>query len=474
MVPTGLTKPNGKPTHKPPNAEPPVPKHSHKYAPISPQLNASHDVQPSQQPQCNGRWTGSHTHRSTPTQLKQQAEKATTDPQPDESEYCLSTSQFLQTLNHHSTLKGAVLFLYLAIFVYHFLAMMLLTMCEDGGFQTIFDPRHNTYSMIVHRIVMFLLRIVGRIVTPGCCLAQLHKLSSCQKLRLPKYSDSTNMEKMDVYSMLTVVFHTVVFMGLLLYLGAFFLAEEKIVMEGVCNLEVINSAIVVLPWINVQILLTLLLESISIFLCILLVAITTEFYSYENRVAKSLIGSESSKNLHIIIRDRWIILDIYCYATPIVFLFFWLASYTTGIPFTPDPPRDIEAADFATWYFWVFILSALTLFASSRNTFFKCLCVIVHMFAVTFAVLISPINGISIEPICASIIVLLFMTVCSHAANILYCVQKYHYRCWRATKSRASFAGMAYCIFSIVLLAVLCLATGWRRVNHLGQFVVTA
>lgn len=367
--------------------------------------------------------------------------------------------QFFRLLRDQRMIRRAVVLVYLVIFVYHFLAMMLLTMCEDGGFQTIFSPHHNTYSMIIHRIVMFGLRIVGRVVTPGFCLAQLRVLASSKQ---PKISRDPHCKivEMNVYSMAMVVLQTVFFMGFLLYLGAFFLAEERIVMEGVCNFEVISDVIVNIPWVNVQILLMLLVESISVFLNILLIAVMTEFYTYENYVVRK--GSLKNRD---VIRRRWLILDIYCYLIPIILFAFVFTSFATGKPFTPDPSQAIAATDVPTWYFWVFLLSALTLLASSRNQIFKDLGMITNLFAVAFAVLTT------VQPIGASIIVLLFTTVASHAASVLYSLGKCHLSSWWSSGSRASCGAMVYCIVSIVLLAVLCLATGWREVTHLGQFV---
>ncbi len=420
-----------------------------------------------------------HPHEESEAQGQQKTEendRSTPDPPPD---LCtLFTSRpynFLQCLKKNDTLRHVVVLFYLVMFVYHFLAMMLVTMCEDGGFQNILSPQHNTPSMIIHRIVMFGLRIIGRIVTPGFCLAQLHMLASSKKPKVSKalWRTVSEKEEMGVGSMLMVVLHTVFFMGFLLYLGAFFLAEERIVMEGVCNFEVVNSATFYLPWVNVQIFLMLFVESVSIFLILLLVAVTTEFYEHENKTIRELVRQRIPRNLFDAIRDRWAILDLYCYLIPVILTIFVCASFAIGRPFTPNPPRDIKRADFNTWYFWVFILSALTLLASSRHTVFKCLCIITNIFAVMFAVYITRQAGaVAVEPISASIVVLLFTTVASHAANILYSLGKCHLRYWWTNrKNWSSFAGMIYCFTSIVLLAVLCLATGIREVLHLWQFV---
>ncbi len=412
-----------------------------------------------------------HPHEETEAQEQQpleESDRSTPKPPPD---VCtLFNSRPYNLLRKNATLRDAVMLFYLVMFVYHFLAMMLVTMCEDGGFQNILSPQHNTPSMIIHRIVMFGLRIIGRIVTPGFCLAQLHMLASSKKLKVSKalWRTVSEKEEMSVGSMLMVVLHTVFFMGFLLYLSAFFLAEERIVMEGVC-IDVVNSAAFYPPWVNVQIFLMLFVENVSIFLIILLVAVTTEFYEHENKTLQKLVRQRIPRNLFDAIRDRWVILDLYCYLIPVILTIFVCASFAIGKPFTPNPPRNIKQADFITWYFWVFILSALTLLASSRHTVFKCLRIITNIFTVMFT---RQAGAIAVEPISASIVVLLFTTVASHAANILYSLGKCHLLYWWANRRNwSSFAGMIYCFTSIVLLAVLCVATGYREVLHLCQFV---
>ena len=407
-------------------------------------------------------------------------------------------------------IKSIVRLLCLVLFAYHFLAMTLITMCEDGSFQSVFDQEDTMYYEVVHRLLMFALRVVARVVIPAVCLAQFTTIAA--EIRVPKsglsreraikkllkvhemfsprdeageirrkidkknyieaFGQSTNMAQRHIKSMWIIPIHSVLFTGLLLYLGVFFLAEEKIMMEGVCNLKFVNTKTVALPIVNIQVLLILLLECISIFFTILLVGVTKEFYTYENRIATCavVIGGEAAK-LYTDVRRRWRALDCLCYFIPVALAGFVVISFATGKPFTPDPPHELKAADLATWYFWVFVLSVLTFLASSTNRTIKKTCIIAHIFAILFICMGQAIEELTITPAGASIIVLLFTTVAVLVFNLLYSLCRCHMYHWLETCDRYSCALMLYCGLCMCVLPLLVIATAYREVSHLAHFI---
>jgi len=104
--------------------------------------------------------------------------------------------------------------------------------------------------------------------------------------------------------------HALFFTILLLYLGAFFVVEQKIMKGGVCNF--VDSTIITLFGVRIHFI--VVFECISIFVIVLLMGIVKDCYSYENRIAAiaAIIGG-NAKKVQEEIRRRWEILDEYCY-----------------------------------------------------------------------------------------------------------------------------------------------------------------
>ena len=231
------------------------------------------------------------------------------------------------------------------------------------------------------------------------------------------------MARRHIKAIWTTPIHSVLFTGLLFYLGAFFLAEEKIMMEGIC---IVSSTTVAPQMVNTQVL--LILECASIFFTILLVGVTKDIYMYENRTAiyAMAIGGEAS-TLYKEIRRRWRALDCLCYSIPIALAGFVVVSFVTGRPFTSDPPHELKAADLATW---VSALSVLTFLASSTNLTVRKTCLIGDTFAILFSCTNHAIEGITITPDGDSIIVLLFAIVAVLAFNLLFSLCRCHLYHW--------------------------------------------
>ena len=378
------------------------------------------------------------------------------------------------------------------LFIYQSVIALLLTLCEDGGFSPS-NFGQNAYVEVMHRTLKFVLRMGTRVVTPLVFMTRLDTLaevpaippSSLTQLevlqrvrhvherftrrkeldRIRNCSDpqnvfemSVDIVKLHITSSFQIVFlHAILFTALLFNLGAFSMAEEKMMKGGICDYYD-----------------SVLGECISVFIIVLLVGIVKEFYCYENRVATyaMLVGKEA-KDIYRQIRRRWLIIDWYCYCMPIGLLIVGTLSCSTGKAFTPEPSKGIiEPTDVAGWFFWTFVLSALTYFATSTNRLTKHAVLICYIACIIF-VRIIPKNGFLIHvPAtgdCA--IVLLFTALAVLNFNLiftLYRCNKYHHK---ATRSSRSWYLMVYCVVCMFLLFVLVTVIASREISYFSDFL---
>ena len=84
----------------------------------------------------------------------------------------------------------------LILLAYHFLAMTLITMCEDGGFQSIFDKEEGMYYEVIHRLLMFGLRMFTRVVIPAVCLTQFTTIGAEVMVPNSGRSEDRTIEKL--------------------------------------------------------------------------------------------------------------------------------------------------------------------------------------------------------------------------------------------------------------------------------------
>lgn len=415
-----------------------------------------------------------------------------------------STPHYLFHKYYHHRFRELVRLFFVLFMLYQGLASLLITICEDGGVQAVFQCKEGVLKEVVHRLLIFSLRIMCRVVTPLCCVFQLPKIAA--KPRIPHTSGltkeaavermikvhetfSSDDEVMEIRNnhskiyevsertlkrriqLWMTVLHALFFTILLLYLGAFFVVEQKIMKGGVCNF--VDSTIITLFGARIHFI--VVFECISIFVIVLLMGIVKDCYSYENRIAAiaAIIGG-NAKKVQEEIRRRWAILDEYCYVMPLVMTLFTVFSLVTGKAFTPRPPQNLlKAHELATWYFWITILSVLKFLGSSPNRMVRWAGLMSYGIAVIFIyVLQSSRETIHIPP--GSIFILVFVSLAVNLFNLLVSLARAHYYRVYAQETTTGVIGhylLFFCQFCICLLPVCVAVMIYREVVYYADFV---
>lgn len=397
--------------------------------------------------------------------------------------------------------KETVAIVLVVFFLYQGLAVVLMTICENGGFHTVFRCKDNCYDELVHRLVVFALKMLLRVITPLFCTFHLPTLASKPQIpatgftmeeatqRLLRVHDvfTSEEELMEVRERLPQVFkltgemikrrikmmwisllHPALFIILLLYLGPFFVCEANTMNGGVCSF--LNSTIVTIPVINRNFHFMILLESFSIFIILLLIGVTKDCYSYENRIATfAIIVGGKGKDVYDQIRRRWVLMDSFCYFMPLVLFTITLFSISTGRTFTPKPAHALEAGELTNWYFWICILTILVLLGTSANRTAKRACICSYIISVAF------IYAIRVETVhisFGSIIVLIFAFLSALVFNFIYSLCNCHYHHLLQTKSVASLGFLLFCVLCMCVLLLSLVTTIYREMVHFARFVI--
>ena len=405
---------------------------------------------------------------------------------------------------YHHKCKERVRLFFVLFILYQGFAAILITLCEDGGFQAVFRSKDCVLKEMLHRLLLFSLRVSLRVITPLCCVFQLPKLASKPQIphtsglaretaveRMVKVhetfsSDEEVMEIQNNHSKIyemseeitkrriqpwMSVLHAVCNTALLFYLGAFYIAEQKIMKGGVCNF--VGSTIITLPLLSTRIHLIVVFECISIFILVLLMGIIKDCYTYENKVAAlaAVIGG-NAKKLQQEIRKRWVILDQYCCVAPLAMALFTMLTILNGKAFTPQPQRDLlKASDLATWYFWITILSILKFLGFSPNRMVRWGGLMAHGIVSIF-ILVLQAETVSIPP--GSVFILVFISLAVIIFNLLLSLTMSLYYCACAQETSTGVVSrclLLFRMFCLLLLPVSVVALVYREVVHYANFV---
>ena len=402
--------------------------------------------------------------------------------------------------NHR--VKETVTVIFVIFFLYQGLAAVLMTMCENGGFHTVFRNQDNRYNELVHRLLMFALRMLVRVIMPLCCTVQLPTIASKPLIPATGFTRKEALQKtlkvhncftsqeelMEVRDNLPAMFrlteemikrriktmwisllHPALFIILLLYLGPFFVCEANTMKGGVCNF--LSSTIVTLPIVNVNFHFIVLFESFSILIILLLIGVTMDCYAYENRIATFaiIIGGKLGAEVYNQIRTRWAVMDRYCCLMPLVLFTITLFSISTGRTFTPKPIYALEAADLTNWYFWVYVLTILVLLGTSSNRMAKCACLCSYLASIVF---IYTVRVETVHIPFGTIMVLLFTTLSAMVFNLLYSLCQCHYNHLHQTKQLVSCGFFVFCVVGMCILFLSLVITVYREVIHFARFVI--
>lgn len=411
----------------------------------------------------------------------------------------------LHQMCYRRSAKDVIRLLFAVFIAYQVVACVLLSICERGGFRLIFQDLEKTNSEILHRLVMFALRLLIRVVTPICLFqpsvpavvpsiprtglseeqakdllvkvhkqfSPLHEFHEVKGSSVAKvFSITECIMKRQITSAWVIIVHSVLFTALLYYLGVFLLIKDKLVMKGVCNLSYINETTIHLPLLSISMHLLVALELVSVFVLVLIIGLTKEFYCYENKIAVYTIVAldTDTNNLCREIRKRWRVVDCYCYSMPLCLLSLLGASVYTGKVFTPSPSQDISADDIANWYFWITVLLVLTFLSTSPNRMIKHGCLIGYL-TVAVLVVVMDAEGLAIPVAGSSIMILMFITLAAINFNLLFSLWRCHFHHWCERRDRLSYNLMLYCLACLVLLPLLVTVTVCREVVSFSEFL---
>lgn len=395
-------------------------------------------------------------------------------------------------------------------FLYQGLAMFLVTICEDGGFKAVFQSQESMHFEVLHRLVLFSVRVGGRIFTPLFCFFQLptiattpsvpttriqrdeaikklvslhNHFSSAEEVAEIKNDPSKAFEKteemvnrqMNFRSLLVTVLNAFLFTYLLFYLGGFSVAKDKIMKGGICNMEILDSIVVPIPFFSTHIHLLVLFECISFSVICLLIAIVKDFYCYENRIAiyTVMIGGETRK-LYDEIRKRWRSLDFHIYLAPLGLFMFLQLSIISGKAFTPKPSHEFDASHLVTWYFWMSVLSVLKFFSVAPRRMAKVTSLIGYLIVIIFICTTKFNVAVTIPSSGASATMLLYICHACFLFNLHSSLQQCHYHHHRETGNQTSHllkwlsAAYRFALPVCIIIAV------YREVTHFAQFLYKA
>ena len=380
--------------------------------------------------------------------------------------------------------------IFLVFFVYQALASLLVTICEDSDFWNSLRNGEKVYVNVLHRLSLFTLRIAVRIIAPVCSICQLHWIAlrpfSSNKtfIRMKSmHRDKQESSREDcsddiegslndfegsldrrLKSMWITVLHTVLFPLLLLQLGAFTGVRNRITRAEVCTFD--NSTLMDLPLDN----LIHLCDCVSAFVIFLVMGIAKDCYCYENKIATYLLrfGVPGGNDLCREIRNRWLILDVYCYIMSVSFTVFTVLSITVGKAFTPEPSQDLDIGDLVSWYFWISNLSLLLFLGFTTHRYVKGAGLVWYGLAFIFVFVIK-LKKVSVPP--GSSTILLYNSLGVSVFNLLACLFGSRCRQFKRMTILKSRALFFLCLFCLTLLPVSGLVMLGREVFHFAHFV---
>ena len=384
--------------------------------------------------------------------------------------------------------------IFLVFFVYQALASLLVTICEDEDFWNSLRNGEKVFVNVLHRLSLFALRIAVRIIAPVCSICQLHWIalrpfstnnmfikmkSTCCDEQEPGMEedslDDTDRSLNDfegsldrrLKSMWTTVLHAGLFPLLLLQLGAFTGVRDNIARAEVCTFD--NSTLMDLPLDNF----IHLCDCLSAFVIFLVMGIAKDCYCYENKIATYLLrfGVRGGNNLCREIRNRWLILDVYCYVMSVSFTVFTVLSITVGKAFTPEPSQDLDIGDLVSWYFWISNLSLLLFLGFTTHRYVKAAGVVGYGLAFIFVFAIK-LKKVSVPP--GSSTILLYTSLGVSVFNLLACLFGSRCRQFKRMAILRSRALFFLCLFCLLLLPVSGLVMLGREVVHFAHFVAVA
>lgn len=400
---------------------------------------------------------------------------------------------------YHGRTKELIRIIVILYLLYQGMAVMIMSLCENGGLLAAFKVEEtDRYSALVSRFIAFMLRFLLRVVTPFCCVLHIPIISSKPSIpkinlslaqALPKmlkihkkfssaeeltellassdqtvFSQSEEMIKRRIKAIWIPMTNAAFLVAMLLYLGAFLLCESHTIKGGVCNS--LGQTILTLPLLNFDIHLLIVVESLSVFIALLLAGIAANCYYYENTIARyaTIIGKEAS-SLHSNVRQRWFVMDMYALLLPFVLGSVTLLSFSTG-PLTPTPTHPLEVNELINWYFWNLNLTVLQFLGLSCNrmTKYACLC----GYALSAVLVYSVEVDASLVPY-GSILLLLYGGLSAISFNLLYSLWLCYFCHAKETGSLVSYGWCICCVLGLLVSKISLIVTVYREIVYISH-----
>ena len=345
--------------------------------------------------------------------------------------------------------------------VFQTLASIYITLCEDRGAFAVFHDGLNIPEFI-NRMVTFLLRGLVRIIGPFVFYRQICSMAEDEKAleikvkkddeyRLPPPKPVPYEKHVTLWS---IISHATIFSIILLYLGAFLIAEDRLRNRGICIREILEIQV---PMIGMR--LFVFCDCLACFFILMLVGLIKDCYCIENRLSVAENGKYFA-----IIRRRWYRIDTLCYTFPTIIILFTIASLSYNRPLVPAPGHKLGEGDLEMWCFWMIGLSLLLFFGSSTNLTAKIVTVVGNGFALCCVFVFTAVLRVEkIEFPPGSFIVLMYSHLTITTINLLYCLMNTHYRhkkhkSVRFWLSLTLWVLLILCLFAMVIREVISLA----------------
>ena len=337
------------------------------------------------------------------------------------------------------------------IFVmFQVIASVFITMCEGGGLYTVFHHGLNL-SEFIHRIIVLLLRILARAVTPWIFYRQLCSMSDSEKAlnnkkkkddyRSPEFKlPHKSVKRLQHNTMESTVSHAILFSIILVFLGAFVTVDSHLKGKSICIKELLQIQI---PLVGMQVF--AFLDSLATSFILILVGLIKDSYCIENRFC-----TEYNCEYFAVIRKRWTRLDIFCYIMSSLLILFSVISLFSNRSLTTVPDQQLSSNEFEIWYFWIIVLSLLLFVGSSSNWTAKVIAITGNVLALCCAfcfTLFLGVTKVTFPP--GTTIVLVYSYLSATTINFLFCLLKTHYR-HKKMKSKHFWL----CLLIYVLLSV--------------------
>lgn len=350
--------------------------------------------------------------------------------------------------------------------VYQAVASILITLCEEKCLHRVFGNGLD-YAELVRRLCIFALRSLFRVVLPTVFYIQLYLmaegerkyLESCcsegqsiHKLSAQKQKSVTKHRPVSV-TLWSIVLHALFFSVILFCVGVLLYDEDGLIEKTVCIKLYLKTESPLLS--SPQIF--QLFDCLAVFFMQIIVGILKDCYGLENK-------SEAAKKYYNIMRKRWILIDIFCYLTPLFLFVFTLLMIACGSHLLPKP--SIEEMDLNTqimWCFWTLALALLQYCGTVTRKFFKVLCIVAHVACLSLICIVLTFGEeIRIPP--GSGVILLYTTMAVTVFNFLLGLTRCHYFAlgWRSK----------YFQFSAVCLIILLLSLGFVAIRETVNFLL--